>query len=38
MGNMTLFTDDSLMKSKIVLEIRKEQKLKYLRGNTSRSN
>ena len=29
MGNITLFIADTLMKSKIVLDIRKEQKLKY---------
>ena len=29
MGNFTLFTGDTLRESKIVLDIRKEQKLKY---------
>ena len=29
MGNITLITNDTLMKDKIVLDIRKEQKLKY---------
>ena len=29
MGNITLFTDDTLMKSKVVLDKGKEQKLKY---------
>ena len=29
MDNIILFTNDTLMKSKIVLDIRKEQKLKY---------
>ena len=29
MGNITLFTDDTLMKSKIVLDIKKEKKLKH---------
>ena len=29
MGNITLIINDTLMKSKIVLDIKKEQKLKY---------
>ena len=29
MSNITLFTDDTYMKTKIVLDTRKEKKLKY---------
>ena len=29
MGNITLFVNETLMKSKMVLDIKKEQKLKY---------
>ena len=38
MGYIILFTDDTWMKSKIVPEIKEEQKVKYFWGNTTRSN
>ena len=38
MGYIILFTDDTLMKSKIVPQIKQEQKVKHFSGNTTRSN